>query len=169
MSQAVAEAVVPVLSEIPAAVARGVASAQQQGHLACGRCVMRRARFRRLHGDEIQSAWERAAEAAAEGEPPDITPFLPEHLRPDPANPVDDDRLPTSFPAVTQIGGTLYCEWDVTVLEVADAAHAGPPQQPPGQPGVPRKQFLIANSSDVGAVAREAARTPPGFPAVPGQ
>src|ERR1700683_364597 len=108
MSQAVADAVVPVLQAIPAAVARGVAASQRSG----APCVLRKARFHREHGDEISFALARAREAAGDSEIPDVAAFLPDRLKPDPANPVDDERLPYQHPATTMIDGTLYCDWD---------------------------------------------------------
>jgi hypothetical protein len=162
MSQAVADAVVPVLQAIPAAVARGVAASQ----LSCGPCVLRKARFHREHGDEISFALARAREAAGDSEIPDVAAFLPDRLKPDPSNPIDDGRLPWQHAATTMIDGTLYCDWDAVALETRITAQPAPQQ--PAQPGPPRKPFFIANSSDVGQVLRDSERVM-GAPGVPGQ
>jgi hypothetical protein len=162
MSQAVADAVVPVLQAVPGAVAQGV----QQAQLACAPCVLRRARFRREHGEQIQFAWEKAREAAENPDGGlDITPFLPPGLRPDPADPIAEGRLPFQHPAVTQIGGTLLCEFDAAAEEARMAAAQS---QQPAQAVPPRKPFFIANSSDVGQVLRDSERII-GAPGVPGQ
>jgi hypothetical protein len=126
-----------VVEALPAALAqafRGLPSDQR----ACARCAVRQARFSRLHGEQMVFAMRRAAEAnGISADDPaaanlDLTDFLPEELRPDPANPVDDNRVPTVYPEYTAVGGTPLCLYDARAYELETAAQ----QQTAGRPGL---------------------------------
>lgn len=176
---------------LPAALARALvsATAQTDDSLMCGRCAVRQARFNRVNADAVRMAYLKACadldvNPDDPGQQVDMTGHLPEELRPDPGNPIDDVRFPTPFRAVTTIAGWALCAFDVAADEAllarqqeaaAQAAEAQAataaglaPAEP--VPAAPRPTILVPPPGmSAQAAARAVQQAPPGaLPGVPG-
>jgi hypothetical protein len=164
---AVGQVLAPVFAELPGAIAATVGRAVRDAQvLGCAHCRLHRARFTRVNGDVIQFAWAKATEAAraaaGPGTEPDprtvaLGPYLPAELQHNPDTPVDPERMPgPAYPAVTMVSGDLVCDLHLMQLEKSMAVQDQAPAAE-GPRGVPRKEFLVSQSSNVPAAARAAA------------
>jgi hypothetical protein len=102
----------------------------------CAYCVIGRSRWDAANADAIDFARARMAAAAQENGPADILKFLAEELRPDRTDPFGSDgvRMPYVLNAVTQVTGTLACEFHAAAIAGAPGPAAG--AQTPAEPGL---------------------------------
>lgn len=132
----------------------------------CVPCRMARARWNRVNAAALElanSQYARAAiaEATGEGHQPNLADFLPEEIRPHPADPTGaDGHMPGVFPAVGQVGGTDVCHLHLAELEDEQAAQPDSPTT--------AKRPLILTGLSVHAAARLANSHQPGMPGAPG-
>jgi hypothetical protein len=177
VAQALAPVLANVASQLSSVLQQMPAAIAQASVPACAKCAYREARFKRVNGDVIQLAWNKAcqdagADPASPGAPVDFTGHLPAELRPDPASPVDETRMPTVFTAVTQLGGTWLCQHDIAADEANRAAQGvplpqtGAPVQPPAQPAAGARPILVAPAGMSAHTAAAAAKV--NVPGVPG-
>lgn len=153
------------LAQLPQVLAQVTASVRPKLPM-CAECIRRRTTWEAKHAPDREAAAQAMEEsvvvAMAEhgiterSDPrlpaPDPLAYLPEHLRPHPSLPWEGEHLPAIMDSVTMAGGTWVCQWDIP----------GAPR--PGGADVARRPFLIANSFNVSALAREAAQAMPGVP-----
>jgi hypothetical protein len=162
--QAIAAILKPVFEALPAQF-RDALGANAE---VCGKCAFERAKWDRVHGEEMTFARLRACEAAGiePGDPRapglDLAPFLAPELHPGAPG---GQGMPVPYLRATSVGGTALCHPHIQAAEAEQAAidaTAAPAAQPaePQQPGL----LLARPGADVHAIAKAARVNAPGVP-----
>lgn len=181
---AVARQLAGMLQQVlPAAVHSAVAQALPQTRMRqpiCASCLVRRLQWDARHRADMQAAQMEAdfqtqvaaettrkmkAEAGEPFDPAAVEPlnpalFLPEDLQPHPQLPWEADRMPALLDAVTQVGGTWVCAFDIPGAPQPDGTM---PQPGTGRPIIAAPGISV--SAAVAMVNDPANR----MPGVPGQ
>ena len=166
--QVIAAVLKPAFDALPQMLGRAVTEALGASAEVCGKCAFERAKWDRIHGEEMTFARLRAcaAEGIEPGDPRaaglDLAPFLAPELHPGAPG---GQGMPVPYLKATTVGGTDLCHPHIQAAEAEqaaiDAASAATPQPAaPPQPGL----LLARPGADVHAVAAAARVNAPGVP-----